>query len=171
MSTFAVFLSLYFFVLFLHTFTKTIHLWSSMRKTSLCTSMTNLFRTRIRTLLFTSHGLYTNPIYVQRSFSFFSNTDLQFTQKFLHIHLLLTHIRIPFHASFTQTFYTHFPFTYMYKNFFLFFTNMTFIHDASFFLLGFLVHFFQDDVPKMKKLYTDPKFQQTLLTTTKQVPT
>ena len=66
--------------------------WSSMRKTFLCTSMTNLFRTRIRTLLFTSHGLYTNPTYIQRFF-IFPNTHLWFTQRFLHVHSLLTHTK------------------------------------------------------------------------------
>ena len=118
-------------------FTKTIHLRSFMRKTFLCTSiflyMTNFFCTRIRTLLFTSHGLYTNPIYIQRFF-IFPNTHLWFTQKFLHIHSLLTHTRIPFHASFTHKN----PFIHT----FLFLCiRRHFIHNASFFLLGFLVHF------------------------------
>ena len=145
-----------------------------MRKIFLCTSiflyMTNFFCTRIRTLLFTSHSLYTNPIHIQRFF-IFPNTHLWFPQQFLHIHLLLTHIRIPFHASFTQTFYTHCPFTYMYKNFFLFFMNMNFIHNASFFLLGFLVHFTFRTTFLNEKFYAIPEFQQTLLTTTKQVLT
>ena len=145
-----------------------------MRKTFLCTStflyMTNFFCTRIRTLLFTSHGLYTNPIYIQRFFHFFSNTHLWFTQKFLHIHSLLTHTRIPFHASFTHKnpsihiFLLH---TCINKNLFLFFMNMTFIHNASFFLLGFLVHFIFRTTFLNEKLYTVPEFQQTLLTTTK----
>ena len=119
MSTFAVFLSLYFFVLFLHTFTKTIHLWSSMRKTFLCTSMTNLFRTRIRTLLFTSHGLYTNLIYTQRFFHFSQHTYGSHKDFFMYTRC--SHIRIPFHASFTnknpsiQIFLLH---TWITKNFF-----------------------------------------------------
>ena len=54
---------------------------------------------------------------------------------------------------------------------FFFFMNMTFIHNASFFLLGFLVHFIFRTTFLNKKLYTVPKFQQTLLTTMKQVPT
>ena len=70
----------------------------------LCTStflyMTNLFCTHIRTLLFTSHGLYTNRIYIQRSFSFFSNAHLwlyngffiytrcSHTQEFLYTYFL-----------------------------------------------------------------------------------
>jgi len=176
MSTFAVFLSLYFCVLFLYMFTKTKHLWSFMRKTFLCTSiflyMTNFFCTRIRTLFFTSHGLYTNPIYIQRFF-IFSNTHLWFTQNFLHIHSLLTHTRIPFHASFTHKnpsihiFLLH---TCINKTLFLFFMN-TFIHNASFFLLVFLIHFTFRTTFLNEKLYTVPEFQQTLLTTMKQVPT
>ena len=141
MSTFAVFLSFFFFFvsfLYIH---KIIHLWSFMRKTFLCTYiflyMTNFFCTRIRTLLFTSHGLYTNPIYIQRFF-IFPNTHLWFTQKFLHIHSLLTHTRIPFHASFThkKSFYTHFPFslytqTFYSQCFFLFIRIF-----CSFYFLG-----------------------------------
>ncbi len=92
---------LFTFCFILYTFTKLytrgplwgksffIHLWQ--------TSFVHTFRT----LLFTSHGLYTNPIYIQRFF-IFPNTHLWFTQKFLHIHSLLTHTRIPFHASFTH---------------------------------------------------------------------
>ena len=67
---------------------KIIHLWSFMRKTFICTSiflyMTNFFCIRIGTL-----SLYvtrSNLIYIQRSFSFFSNTHLWFIQKFLYIH-------------------------------------------------------------------------------------
>ena len=75
--------------------------------------MTNFFCICIGTL-----SLYvtrSNPIYIQRSFSFFSNTHLWFIQKFLYIHSLLTHTRISFHTLFTHTksFYTHFPFTYI----------------------------------------------------------
>ena len=75
--------------------------------------MTNFFCIRIGTL-----SLYvtrSNPIYIQRSFSFFSNAHLWFIQKFLYIHSLLTHTRISFHTLFTHTksFYTHFPFTYI----------------------------------------------------------
>ena len=76
MSTFAVFLSLYFLFYF-YIFTKTIHLWSFMRKTFLCIStllyMTNFFCIRIGTL-----SLYvtrSNPIYIQRFF-IFPNTHL-----------------------------------------------------------------------------------------------
>ena len=43
--------------------------------------------------------------------------------------------------------------------------NMTFIHNASFFLLGFLVHFIFRTTFLNEKLYTVPEFQQTLLTT------
>ena len=174
MSTFAVFLSLYFFVLFLYTFTKTIHLWSFMRKTFLCTSiflyMTNFFCTRIRTLLFTSHGIYTNPIYIQR-FSFFPThpygshkgffiyTRCSPTQEFLYTYFLYKKKK-----PFIHIFLLH---TCIYTNHFLFFMNMTFIHNASFFLLGFLVHFIFRTTFLNEKLYTVPEFQQTLLTTTK----
>ena len=78
--------------------------------------MTNFFCIRIGTL-----SLYvtrSNPIYIQRSFSFFSNTHLWFIQKFLYIHSLFTQTKISLHVFFIhkkKTFYTHFPFTYMYK--------------------------------------------------------
>ena len=57
-----------------------------MRKTFLCTSiflyMTNFSCTCIRTLLFMSHGLYTNPIYVQRFFFVFPSTHQRFKSLF-----------------------------------------------------------------------------------------
>ena len=143
----------------------------------LCTStllyMTNLFCTRIGIL--SLYVTWSNPIYIQRSFSFFSNTHLWLIQKFLYIHSLLTHTRISLHASLTHTkpsihiFLLH---TGIYtKTLFLFFTNMTFIHNASLFLLGFLVHFTFMTTFLNEKLYTVPEFQQTLLTTMKQVST
>ena len=129
-------------------FTKTIHLWFFMRKIFLCTSIflytTNCFCTRTGILPFhVTRSIY-KPYLHSKIFFIFPNMHLWFTQKFLHIHLLLTHTRIPFHASFTQKpsihiFLLH---TCINKNLFLFFMNMTFIHRASFFLLGFLVHFF-----------------------------
>ena len=83
-----------------------------MRKTFLCTSifsyMTNFFCTRIGTL-----SLYitrSNPIYIQRSFSFFSNAHLWFIQKFLYIHSLFTHTRISLHIYFIKTLLCTFTF-------------------------------------------------------------
>ena len=93
-----------FFFLFPFCFIhKIIHLWSFMRKTFLCTSiflyMTNFFCTRIGTLsLYVTRSIY-KPYLCSKIF--FSNTHLWFTQKFLHIHSLLTRTRIPFRASFT----------------------------------------------------------------------
>ena len=120
------------------------------------------------------HTVYIQTLFTFKDFFIFPNTHLWFIQKFLHIHSLLTHTRIPFHASFTHknpfihTFLLH---IYINKNLFLFFMNMTFIHNASFFLLGFLVHFIFRTTFLNEKLYTVPEFQQTLLTTMKQVPT
>ena len=147
-----------------------------MRKTFLCTSifsyMTNFFCTRIRTLLFTSHGLYTNPIYIQRFFHFSQHTLIVHTKVSSYTLVAHTHKnsfpRIITHKNpFIHTFLLH---IYINKNLFLFFTNMTFIHNASFFLLGFLVHFIFRTTFLNEKLYTVPEFQQTLLTTMKQVP-
>ena len=119
-------------------FTKTIHLWFFMRKIFLYTSMTNFFCTRIRTLLLTSHGLYTNPIYIQR-FSFFPThpygshkgffiyTRCSPTQEFLSAH--------PLH---TKILYTHFPFTYMYKKPFSFLYKHDFYSQRFFFFFLFI---------------------------------
>ena len=123
-------------------FTTTIHSWFFMMKIFLYTSMTNFFCTRIRTLLLTSHGLYTNPIYIQRFFFIFSNTHL-YTKVSSYTLVALTHKNSFPRIIYTQeSFYTHFLLhTCINKNLFLFFMNTTFIHSASFFLLGFLVHF------------------------------
>ena len=100
---------------------------------------TNRLCTHIRTLLFTSHGLYTIPIYIQRFF-ISHNTHL-----YTKVHSLLTRTRIPFRASFTHRNPSVHIFllpTRIDKNLFLFFMNMAFIHNASFsFFFLFLVHF------------------------------
>ena len=59
------------------------------------------------------HTVYIKTLFTFNDFFIFPITHLWFTQKFLHIHSLLTHTRIPFHASFThkKSFYTHFPFS------------------------------------------------------------
>ena len=77
----------------------------------LCTSMTNFFIHALE-LFFLRHTVYIQTLFIFKDFSFFPTHT--YTQKFLHIHSLLTHTRIPFHASLTHTknFYTNFPFTY-----------------------------------------------------------
>ena len=125
--------------------------------------MTNCFCTHIRTLLFTSHGIYTIPSYIQRFF-ISHNTHL-YTKE----HSLLTRTRIPFRASFTHRnpsihiFLLH---KCIDKNLFIFFMNMTFIHNASF-SFYFWFNFFFRTTFLNEKLYTVPELQQTLLTTTK----
>ena len=123
--------------------------------------------------LFTSHGLYTNPIYVQRFFHFSQHTLMVHTKVSSYTLVAHTHKN-----SFPRIIYTQKPSIHIFllhtcinKNLFLFFMNMTFIHNASFFLLGFLVHFIFRTTFLNEKLYTVPEFQQTLLTTMKQVPT
>ena len=117
MSTFAVFLSFFLFVLFLYIFTKIIHLWSFMRKTILCTStflyMTNFFYTRIRTLsLYVTRPIY-KPYLHSKIFSFFPTrtygshkgffvyTRCSHTQEFLSTHHLHKNL------LYTFSFYTH----------------------------------------------------------------
>ncbi len=147
MSTFAVFLSLYFFVLFLYTFTTTIHLWPFMRKIFLCTSifsyMTNFFCTRIGTL----------SLYVTRSIYklYLHSKIFHFSQHTLMVHTKVSSYTLVAHThkdSFPRIIYTQRPSIHTFllhtcinKNLFLFFMNMTFIHSASFFLLGFLARF------------------------------
>ena len=162
MSTFEVFLSFSFSFHFnIH---KTIHPWPSMRKTFLCIStflyMTNFFCTRIRTLLFTSHGLYTNPIYIQRFFHFFQHALMVHTKGFF-IYTRCSHTQ-----EFLSTHHLHTKNPFIHTFLFLCICRH-FIHNASFFLLGFLVHFIFRTTFLNEKLYTVPEFQQTLLTTTK----
>jgi len=149
-----------------------------MRKIFLCTSiflyMTNFFYTRIRTLLFTSHGLYTNPIYIQRSFSFFpQRTPMAHTKVSLYTFVAHTHKN-----SFPRIIYTQRPsihifllYTCIDKNFFSFLYEHGFYSQRFSLLLGFLVHFIFRTTFLNEKLYTVLEFQQTLLITMKQVPT
>ena len=96
----------------------------------LCTStflyMTNFFCTRIRTLLFTSHGLYTNPIYVQRFFHFSQHTLMVHTKVSSYTLVAHTHKNFSTRIFFyKKPFYAHFPFslytqTFYSQRFFLF---------------------------------------------------
>jgi len=125
MLTFEVFLSFSFlFHFYIH---KTIHPWPSMRKTFLCTTtflyMTNFLCTRIRTLsLYITRSIYEpysrskifsfSPTHTCGSYkSFFIYTRCSHTQGYLSTHYLHTQ----------KSFYTHFPFTYIYKKTFFFF--------------------------------------------------
>jgi len=123
-----------FFVLFLYIFTKTIHLWFFMRKNFLCTSIWQTVSVHTLELFFLLHTVYIQSLFTFKDFLFFPTHT--YTQKFLHIHSLLTHTRILFHASFIyKNPSIHISFyIYINKNLFLFFMNMTFIHSASFFL-------------------------------------
>ena len=106
--------------------------------------MTNCFRTRIRTLLFTSHGLYTTPIYIQRSLSFFSTAHLWFIQKFLYIHLLLTHTRIPLYVFYIKTLLCTFSFFFIYAD--ILFTTL-----LSFFIMILVRFIFRTTLLKTEK--------------------
>ena len=90
LSFFFLFLSF----LYIH---KIIHLWSFMKKFSFVYLHSYFFCLRIGTLF--PYVTRSNPIYIQRSFSFFSNTHLWFIQKFLYIYSF-THIRLPLHVFF-----------------------------------------------------------------------
>ena len=114
---------------------------------------TNCFCTHIRTLLFTSHGLFTILIYIQR-FLFLT------THLYTKVHSLLTRTRIPFHTSFTHRnpsvhiFLLH---TGIDKNLFPFFMNMTFIHNASFSFYFWFILFFRTTFLN-EKIYAIPEF-------------
>jgi len=99
-------------------------------------------------MVYSKVSLYTLVVHTHKNFS----TCIFYTQKKPFIHTFFLHICIN-------------------KNLFLFFMNMTFIHNTSFFLLGFLVHFTFRTTFLNEKFYTIPEFQQTLLTTTKYVLT
>ena len=129
-STFEVFLSFSFlFHFYIH-------------KTFLCTStflyMTNFFCTRIRTL----------SLYVTRSIYKPYSKISHFSQHTLIVHTKFSSYTLVAHThknSFPRIIYTQKPSIHIFllhtcidKNLFLFFMNMT---NASFFLLGFLVHF------------------------------
>ena len=144
-------------------FTKTIHCGPLWEKTFLCTSIfytwQTFFCTRIRTLLFTSHGLYIQTLF--KDFFIFPNTHLWFTQRFLHIHSLLTHTRIPFRASFTHkdplytfSFYIHVQKTFFFSlQTWLLFTTLLFLFSFYFwFILFFRTTFLNE------KFYAIPEF-------------
>jgi len=130
-------------------FTKTIHPLPFTRKLFFCTPsflyMTNFFCTRIRTLF-----LYVNTVYIQTPFMFkdfffhfFFHTPIVYTK--VSLYTLIAHIHKNFFSHIVHThkilLYTFSFYIYINKNLFLFLMNMTFIHNASFFLSGILVHF------------------------------
>ena len=120
MSTFTVFLSLYFFVLFLYTFTTTIHLWSFMRKTFLCTSIFFIhdkpFSVHTLELFSLHHTVYIQTLFTFKDFSFFpTHTYSSHKSSFIYTRCSHTQEFLSTHHLHTKTFYTHFPFTYMYR--------------------------------------------------------
>ena len=122
--------------------------------------MTNFFYTCIVTLsLYVTRSIY-NPIYIQRFFRFFpTHTYGSYKSFFIYTHC--SHIQEFLSAYYLQkTFYTHFPFFFMYTNI-LFTTLLSFYHDFG----SFYYYFILDDVPKKdEQFYTIPEFQQTLWT-------
>ena len=92
--------------------------------------MTNFFCIRIGTLFL--YVTRSNPIYIQRSFLFFSNAHLWFIQKFLYIYSF-THTRIHLHVFFIKTLLCTFSFFFIY-------VDILFTTFLSFFIM-ILVHF------------------------------
>ena len=154
MSTFEVFLSFSFlFHFYIH---KTIHPWSSMRKTFLCTPtflyMTNFFYTRIRTLsLYVTWSIY-EPYLRSKIFHFSQHTPMVYTKVSLYTLVAHTHKDFFSHIIYTRKnpsihiFLLH---LYM-RNIFLFLYISVDIYSQRFFLfIMILVHFLiLDDVPK-----------------------
>jgi len=132
--------------------------------------MTNFFCIRIRTLfLYVTRSIYKPYSCSKISFFICPHTPIVYTK--VSLYTLVAHTQ---ESLFTHCLHTQNPFIhtfllhiYINKNLFLFFMNMTFIHNASFFLSGFLVHFIFRRTFLNEKLHTVPEFQQTLLTTTK----
>ena len=99
---------------------KIIHLWSFMRKTFLCTStflyMTNFFCTRIGTLsLYVTRSIY-KPYLHSKIFHFSQHTLMVHTKVSSYTLVAHTHKNSFPRIIYTQeSFYTHFPFTYMQK--------------------------------------------------------
>ena len=135
--------------------------------------MTNFFCTRIRTLsLYITQSIY-KPYSCSKIFSFFPThtsgpyksffiyTRCSHTQEFLSTHHLHKNPSI-------HIFLLH---TYIKTFFFFLYIRRHFIDNASFFLLGFLVHFTFRTTFLNEKFYAIPESQQTLLTTTKQILT
>ena len=144
----------------------------STRKTFLCTPsflyITNFFCIHIRTFFFMS----TRSIYKLYScskisfFHFFPHIPVVYTKVSLYTLVAHTHKNFFSHIIYTQNPFIHIFLLHI-KNLFLFFMNMTSIHNVSFFLSGFFVRFIFRTTFLNEKLYTFPEFQQTLLTTTK----
>ena len=149
-------------------FTKTIHLWSFMRKTFLCTSiflyMTNFFCTRIGTLsLYVTRSIY-KPYLHSKIFSFFP-THTYSSHKSFFIYTRCSHTQ-----EFLSTHHLHTKNPFIHTFLFLC-IRRHFIHNASFFFIMILVHFIFRTTFLNKKFCAIPEFLQTLLTTTKQIPT
>ena len=174
MSTFEVFLSFSFFFFVSFLYSQNYTPMAICEKTFLCTLsflyMTNPFLYTHQNSFSLSHSLYTNTIHVWRFFLFFPTYTCG-SYKSLFIYTRCTHTR---EFLFTHYLHTRNPFIHIFllliyinKNLFLFFMNMKFIHNASFFLSGFLVHFIFRRTFLNEKLYIVPELQQTLLTTMK----
>jgi len=119
-----------FCFIFLYMFTKTIHcdpLWGKPFFVHLYFYTWQTFSVHaLELFLFTSHGLYTNPIYIQRFFLFFP-TRTYGSHKSFFIYTRCSHTQefLSMHHLHTKTFYTHFPFslythTFYSQHFFLF---------------------------------------------------
>ena len=104
---------------------------------------------------------------------FLQHTPMAHTK--VSLYTLIAHTHKNF---FPRIIYTQRPFIHIFllhtcidKNLFLFFMNMTFIHNASFFFIMILVYFIFKTTFLNEKFFAILEFQQTLLTTTKQVLT
>jgi len=162
MSTFAVFLS-FSFLFHFYIFTK-LYTYGPLWRNFLCIStllyITNSFSICIGTL--SLHITRSNPIYIQRSFSFFSNAHLWFIQKFFLYILVHTHKNPSIRIFYKNPSMHIFLFLYIRRHF---------IHYTSLFFIMILVHFIFRKTFLNEKFYAIPEFLQTLLTTTKQVLT
>ena len=132
------FLFLFLFHFYVHKNYTSIAIYE---KTFLCTLsflyMTNFFCIRIRTLsLYVTRSIYKPYLRSTIFFFVFPNTHLWFIQKFLYIHLLLTHTRISFHTLFTHAkilLYTFSFHIHIWETFFFFFIYVD-IYSQHFFL-------------------------------------
>ena len=107
-----------------------VHLWQTFSVHAL--ELFSLRRTVYIQTLFTLKDFFIFPNTLMVHTKISSCTLVAHTSEFLSTHHLHTRI------LFIHIFLLH---TCINKNLFLFFMNMTFIQSASFFLLGFLVHF------------------------------
>ena len=127
--------------------------------------MTNFFCIRIGTLsLYITRSIYKTLFTFKDFFCFSQHTPMVHTKVSLYTFVAHTHKN--FSPRITCTHKK--PSIHI---FLLLCIRRHFIHNASFFLLGFLVHFIFRTTFLNEKLYTVSEFQQTLLTTMKQVPT